>query len=135
MERTGFLPEKLIIEAIRESNNYDPSEDLDHAGGFVLCEAVEWRTWLIATRLRLYCILDRRDPGGPRILWSISRSRLFERGRFCLEVRRRDRGGRPSVDIGYRKDTEYSPWLFEEMDIRERIKGLVLEKMRGKNLP
>jgi hypothetical protein len=130
-EKTEFVPERLIIEAIMESNNFDPAaEDLDHAGGFVLYEGPGMRTWLIATRLRLYCIADRREPGGPRILWSISRSRLFDGEEFILEVRSYREGGKDRVDIGYRKNCPFSPWLFSTMSLEERIEALLRKKMR-----
>ncbi len=129
-EKTEFLPERLIIEAIRESNNYDPAaEDLADAGGFVLYESPGERTWLIATRLRLYCIADRKEPRGPRILWSISRSRLFDGDKITLEVRPCRQGGRDRIDIGYRKNCPFSTALFSNTDPGDRIEALVREKM------
>jgi len=128
-EKTEFFPERLIIEAIRESNNFDPAENLEEAGGFVLYEGPGVRTWLIATRLRLYCIADRREPGGPRILWSISRSRLFDGDELRLTVRTYWKDGVERADTGYRKNCPFSPVPFSTMSLEERIETLVREKM------
>ncbi len=132
---TGFLPESLIIEAIRGGNNYDPAEDLAHAGGFVLFDGRGMRTWLVATRLRLYCVADERRASGPRILWSISRSRLFGGGKgavgqsLSIEVRPCNERGAKRVDIGYRKGCPYSPGLFRDTGVGERVRALLREKM------
>ncbi len=124
----GFAPEDMITGCIAGSNNFDPYEDLESAGGFVLFDGAVTRVWLIATRLRLYNIIDDRREKGPRINWSISRSRLYKKGAIILEVRE-DSKGKDLVDIGYRKGCAFSPGLFAGVGLKERILALLKEKM------
>lgn len=132
----GFYSRKKIIEHIRESNNFDPDECLAGAGGFVIHESAFERTWLVATKLRIYSILDDRRRTEPWINWSISRSRIFATGArgedFILEIKLHPLDEKDGlVDIGYRAGNAYSRGLFPHGDIslKEKIKDLILEKM------
>ncbi|MFQ5428424.1 MAG: hypothetical protein ACE5EZ_05525 [Thermodesulfobacteriota bacterium] len=134
--RRDFLPESSIAAGIAESNNFDPSEDIANARGFILFDSVGKRVWLMATKLRLYSMTDNRTGTGPRIDWSISRSRLFSRGLLCLQVIERKGEGEGNgesekaiVDIGYRKGNAFSPRLFMSRSLEERIRALIEERM------
>jgi len=74
-------------------------------------------------------VADDQRRNGPRILWSISRSRLFEEKKFSLEVHVHREDGGDRVDIGYRKSCAFSPELFASTGLKERIEALVREKM------
>jgi len=140
-----FYPEQRIVRHIRESNNFNPDESVETAGGFVIHESALERTWLVATKLRIYSILDDRRKTEPWINWSVSRSRIFAaRGvggsggdggdgeKFILEIKSRPLDEKDGlVDIGYRRGNPYSKSLFPGGDtsLREKIKTLILEKM------
>jgi len=127
-ESGGFAAEADILEAVRHSNNFDPQEDVDEAEAFVIFERPDERRWLVVTRLRIYSVVDR--PGeGPRIEWSISRSKIFSEGRYVLEVRVSKDGDRDMVDIGYRKRNPFNPRLIPG-GIDQRIRGAVMRRMR-----
>lgn len=126
----GFYSREKIILSIRESNNFNPDESLETAGGFVIHEDALERTWLVATKLRVYSILDDRRRIEPWINWSVSRSRIFSGGKFILDIKSRPLDEKNGlVDIGYRKGNRYTKGLFERGGIAEKIKTLILEKM------
>ncbi|MFQ5441163.1 MAG: hypothetical protein ACE5EB_00385 [Thermodesulfobacteriota bacterium] len=125
-----FYSREKIILSIRESNNFNPDESLETAGGFVIHEDALERTWLVATKLRVYSILDDRRRIEPWINWSVSRSRIFSGGKFILDIKSRPLDEKNGlVDIGYRKGNRYTKGLFERGGIAEKIKTLILEKM------
>ncbi|MFQ5354100.1 MAG: hypothetical protein ACE5DR_04055 [Thermodesulfobacteriota bacterium] len=128
MPQRGFLPERLIAGVIADSNNFDPDEDIGAARGFVLFDSAAKRVWLMATKLRLYCLSDERRAVGPSIEWSISRSKLYCRGTLSIEIKER-KGERDLVDIGYRKGNAFSPALFISCTPEERIRALIKETM------
>lgn len=129
-----FLSKDALIACVSQSNNFDPSEDLESADGFLIFQSDFFKSWLVATRLRLYNIIDdirRRDA---RINWSISRSKIFVTGGLTLDIEVREakdktgQGG-SSIDIGYRPGNPFSPELFPANDVAERIVALVRERM------
>jgi len=124
----AFAKEEQIINCVHESNNFDPEEDLEKAGGFVLFDGAHKRVWLIATRLRLYSISDNKKQKGPRIDWSISRSKLYTRGALELNIRE-EKKGKDLVQIGYRRGCAFSPGLFTATALEEKILALLREKM------
>jgi len=123
-----FVAGEEITGSIRESNNFDPDEGIEEAGGFLLFEGDNKRVWLIATSLRLYSIVDDRTKKEPRIEWSISRSRLYTKSSITLKVRI-NKAGKNLVDIGYRKACAFTPRLFTDITLKERIHALLREKM------
>ncbi len=129
----GFCSKHDIVAQISESNNFDPAEDLESADGFIIFQSDFIKSWLVATRLRLYNIIDDIQKKDLRINWSISRSKIFISGELFLDIAVRagkERGeGSAFIDIGYRAGNPFSPELFEASDVAERIVSLVAEKM------
>ncbi len=128
--KRAFLGKPDIIGYLRESNNYTPDEDLGSADGFILFDSSLQRIWLLATRYRLYSVTDDIRKREPVINWSISRSRIVNTGGASLSLKTftLDRG-EALIDIGYRPGTRYSPELFKDKDLKERILKLVQDKL------
>lgn len=125
-----FTPKEGVIAHVGESNNYTPDEDLANADGFTIFESTGRRIWLVATRLRLYSIVDDTGEKGPRIRWSISKSRIFTAGEMTLEMAIKEYNEECGlIDIGYRKDCLYSKNLFPANDLAERITLLIMSRM------
>lgn len=128
-----FCSKLDIIARISGSNNFDPAEVLEEADGFIIFQSNSIKSWLVATRLRLYNIIDDIRKKEARINWSISRSKIFISGELSLDIAVRtgiEKGeGSTFIDIGYRAGNPFSPELFEASDVAERIVSLVAEKM------
>lgn len=94
----------------------------------MLFDGARKRVWLIATRLRLYSITDDKRQKGPRIDWSISRSKLYTKGSLVLKVVD-DKRGEDLVQIGYRRGCAFSPGLFTAAGLEKKILTLLRDKM------
>lgn len=129
----GFCSKHDIIAQISESNNFDPAECLESADGFIIFQSGLIKSWLVSTRLRLYNIIDDIGKKDARINWSISRSKISISGELSLDIV--VRGGKQPcegsslIDIGYRQGNPFSPELFDESDVAEKILALVAKKM------
>ena len=70
-----------IIAAIRESPDFDPrKEDIADAEALLIFQTSKQQTWLVATRTRLYCVLDDLRRSFRPVRWSLGAERLTETG-------------------------------------------------------
>ena len=124
MERA--LVKDRIIEQVKKSNNYTPDEDLGNADSFIIFQDTDKQIWLVFTRFRIYSIIDDVRERGPRIQWSISKSRIITKGEMTLDIRIKNYTDECGfIDIGYRKECIFSKHLFPRGDIIEKIRRLI----------
>jgi hypothetical protein len=119
------LSRDAIIAEVSKSNNFDPAEDLKSADGFIIFEDSFQKSWLVATKLRLYNIIDDTRKKEASINWSISRSKIIIDSELSLDIEIRG----DIIDIGYRIGNPFSSELFSSGDVKEKILSLVRKEM------
>jgi hypothetical protein len=128
-----FKSREEIVRYIVNSVNFDSTtESPESAKALLLFQTAKQRTWLVATRERLYCVLDDVRKPEPHINWSLPRRQVIEDGNVVLDIRPHDRTERTElVDFG----PEHRRWLytrdlFERGDVASAIREF-LEKAMG----
>lgn len=111
--------------AIRGLIERDPGFDRTQesaaaARTLLIFETSKQRTWLVATRLRVYCVLDDVRKERPRVQWSVAKADAAH-----VETRpKTDQTG--VVDVGKRNHWWlYSTRLFTEKPIEQQISELI----------
>jgi hypothetical protein len=130
--RGQFKSADEVAETVRQSKNFDDSEeDPSNAGALLIFQTSKQQTWLVATRKRLYCILDDLGRAFTRVEWSMPRKKLVAQGNLLVRIKARDRTGRTGlVDIG----DEHCNWLFSRKlftneTVESRIRDLITRQM------
>ena len=125
-----FLAKERIIEHVKESNNYTPDEELGNADALIIFQESDKQIWLVFTRFRIYSIIDDVRERGPRIQWSISKSRIITKGEITLDIRIKNYTDECGfIDIGYRKDCIFNKHLYPRGDIIGKIRRLIRSTM------
>ena len=130
-ERTLLGPSQ-IDDAIRNSTKYQGElEDGDAPKSLLIFETSKQRTWIIATRHRLYCVLDDVRKERPTVRWSMAKDELLEGGKFSLALNVRPKTENTGmIDFGpNHKDWLFSYKLFSNFSIEESVERLVARKM------
>ena len=107
-----FSSELEIRESIKKSKSHDSSsESLDDAGSLLIFETSRQHTWLVATRARLYFILDDARKPAPEVKRAVRRSDLKTRpdGRIAVDTRSKSTTT-GLVDVGLRR----RGWLYSK---------------------
>ncbi len=107
-----FSSELEIRESIKKSKSHDSSsESLDDAGSLLIFETSRQHTWLVATRERLYFILDDARKPAPEVKRAVRRSDLKTRpdGRIAVDTRSKSTTT-GLVDVGLRR----RGWLYSK---------------------
>jgi hypothetical protein len=127
-----FKSREEIVRYIVNSVNFDSTtESPESAKALLLLQTAKQRTWLVATRERLYCILDDVRKPESHINWSLPRRQVIEDGNIVLEIRPHDRTERTGlVDFG----PEHRRWLytrdlFERGDVASAIREFLKKAM------
>jgi hypothetical protein len=127
-----FKSREEIARCIVNSVNVDPrTEDPESASTLLLFQTSKQRTWLVATRERLYCILDDVRKPEPHINWSLPRKHIVADGDVVLDVRLHDRTENMGlIDFG----SDHRRWLytrdlFERGDVVSAVKDLLKKTM------
>lgn len=127
-----FWARESVAAHITQSVNFDAtSESPLDAKTLLLFETSKQHTWLVATRQRLYCILDDVRKPEPHINWSMGRSRIVSDGEVILEIRSRNRGEQTGlVDLGPdHRGWLYTRDLFEGGDVVSAIRDFLTKAM------
>ena len=108
----SFSSELEIRESIKKSKSHDSSsESLDDAGSLLIFETSRQHTWLVATRERLYFILDDARKPAPEIRRTVRKSDLKTRPDGRIAVVTRSKSTRTGlVDVGLRR----RGWLYSK---------------------
>ena len=121
-----------IVSKIVSSKNYQRElEEGDRPSSLLLFETSKQHTWLVATRRRLYCILDDVRNSEPKVNWSMARSALVENGTLKIDLKSRDKSSTAGmVDIGHKHPNWlFSKKFFTDKKVAEEIRDLVIGKM------
>jgi hypothetical protein len=116
-----FLSEDDIKRAITRSKNYE-AEGYANANALLIFSTSTQQTWLVASKSRLYCLLDDRRNPDSKVRWSM---KLFEAAASNIRARNyKDRTG--YIDIGRHTDWLYTKSLFRNQGgIVEAIRSLI----------
>lgn len=108
--RLDFKSKSEIIEFVRNSKNFDPEgENLEQAVALLFFITSKQYTWFVATKKRLYCILDDIRKDAPHINWSMSRQALVAGDKVVVNVSSREKSEFTGLlDIG----DEHRGWLY-----------------------
>ncbi len=126
-----FLQAGQIAEAIRQSRNFDSTkEDPTLAATLLIFQTSYQQTWLVATRERLYCVLDDLKKSFTRVQWSMARDGLISNGQVSVSIATRDKTDRSGLlDIGEHKGWLFSKKLFADTNIESATRGLISQQM------
>lgn len=107
------------------------TENYVEAEPLLLFQTRKQRTWLIATALRLYCLLDDIRADEPTVAWSIPREEILEDDHVRVIVETHAKS--PSVGLidfaAKHRNWLYSKNLFRDRGIRESIVDLIGRNM------
>ena len=127
-----FWPEREILAFIRESKHFDASrEDSKKASGLLIFQTRSQQTWLVATTLRLYVILDDRRKQLPTVIRSLAKERLLkDDGSLALGLGERERSRNTGVLLmeSY-KGLLFSYKLFPDTLITDSVAQLIRRVM------
>jgi len=130
--RTDFETDEGIRQFITRSRNFDPNtEDPSEAELLLIFQTSNQQTWLVATRERLYCILDDIRKDQPHINWSMPKGQLVTDNKVTVEIVTKERRKRSGlVDISSKHENWlYTKHLFSESGIEDQIRNLIAKKM------
>jgi len=125
-----FRSEREIRGFIIQSKGYQ-DEDPDRANVLLIFSTSKQRTYLVATELRLYCILDDNRKPEPHVNWSLPRDQVAGDEAPILDLETRDKTDRTGlIDIGGRhKQWLFSRDLFVQQPIETQVADLVTRSM------
>lgn len=108
----NFSSESEIRKSIKNSKSYDSSsESSDDANGLLIFETSRQHTWLVATRERLYFILDDVRKPAPQIKRAVRRDDLKIGPDGTIAVNTQPKSTHTGlVDIGLRR----RGWLYSK---------------------
>lgn len=119
-DRTTFESVESIKNFIKNSKNYDSSkESPEKSNSLLIFNTSSQQTWLIATEMRLYCILDDLRKPTLHINWSINRDQIIQNNKIIIDLNTRDKTENTGLlDIG----KYHNKWLFsKKLFLRESI--------------
>ena len=108
----AFSSEREIRQSIEKFKEYDSSrESPENARGLLIFETSKQHTWIVATRDRLYFILDDVRTPAPRVARSVGRSEMTTRSDGTISVDTKPKSVRTGlVDVGLRR----RGWLYSK---------------------
>jgi hypothetical protein len=120
-----------VVDVVQQSKNFDCSqEDLTKAEALLIFQTSKQQTWLVATRVRLYCVLDDLGKSFTRVQWSTSRNKLIADGKIGARIVTRNKTERTGLlDIGEHRGWLFSKRLFTDETIESRITNLIARQM------
>jgi hypothetical protein len=120
-----------IAARITEARAFNPHvEDAKSAEPLLIFQTSKQQTWLVATKARLYCVLDDLPRGFTRVQWSMNADTLVEDGKVIIPISTRDKTDRTGLlDIGMHRGWLFSKKLFTARSIEEELRTLLLQKM------
>ena len=130
--RREFLSDTEIAQFIRNSVNFNnDKENPDNAKTLKFFSTSKQHTWLVATKHRLYCILDDIRKPKPHINWSISRDKIFDGDNLKINIRIKERSEYiGKLDFGKNhQDWLYSKSLFEDSPANQSVEDFLKSSM------
>ncbi len=106
-----FASEQEIKAHIKKSPSYSLEEENDEKNLMLLFHTTKQKTWIVASKMRLYCILDDVRKERPKITWSIPKVDIIEEEDLKIEIKARNRIQKKrtgSIDFG----EDHQRWLY-----------------------
>ena len=131
--RREFFSDKGIAHYITNSRNFNKKvEDPDSAQTLLFFSTSKQHTWLVATKHRLYCLLDDVRKPEPHINWSISRDKIFKGDTLKLEIGMKERSQSiGKLDFGEKhRNWLYSKSLFRISPANESVEDFLMRSMK-----
>jgi hypothetical protein len=129
--RGEFKSLKEIIEIVRQSPKFDRNhEDAASAEALLIFQTSKQQTWLVATRARLYCILDDLRRSSTRVQWVLSANDLVAEGNITAPILAKDKNQRTGLlNVGPRRNWLFSKKLFANTSAENQVKDLIRKQM------
>ena len=129
--RGEFKTADQIIEVVREHSAFNPQrEDAAEAEALLIFQTSKQQTWLVATKARLYCVLDDLGKSFTRVQWTMPAEELVSDGEVTVGISTRDKTERTGrLDIGEHRGWLFSKKLFTSEPIEARVRDLIARKM------
>jgi hypothetical protein len=130
--RDDFESKMGICRFIVNSKNFDPErENPDEAEALLIFSTSRQHTWLVATKERLYCILDDIRKDKPHINWSIPKQALVSGQDVTVGISSRDKSQLSGlVDISDKHPGWlYTKRLFPISSVENEIRSLIRRNM------
>ncbi|HEY0349654.1 MAG TPA: hypothetical protein VGC60_16010 [Pyrinomonadaceae bacterium] len=126
-----FKSPEEIIELIRTSDQFDaPQEDTAGAEALLIFQTSKQQTWLVATRARLYCVLDDLNKSFTRVQWTTPADKLVAGDQIAVEISTSDKTERTGrLNIGERRNWLFSKKLFPTEGPEARVKEMITRQM------
>lgn len=121
-----------ITAYVKNSKNFNLEfENLSEAKALLIFQTSNQHTWLVATKTRLYCILDDIRKPLPHINWSMSRQKILDGPHLSIPITARDKSRTTGlVDFDPKhKNWLYTKYLFEGKSIVDSIESFIRESM------
>ena len=127
----NFRTQDEIKEIVRTDPRFDHSAELfQDLGALLIFKTSTQQTWLVASNMRLYCVLDDIKNRFTQLQWALPRGELVSpAGQLVVHIRWRDRSASVGLlDIGKHAGWLYSKRLFDEPPDK-RISELIQKAM------
>ena len=125
---SGFRDPDDIQDYVVHSKNFDSSrEDPEDANVLLLFHTSKQKTWLVATKERVYCILDDIRKSEPHINWSVTRNRIVDDEAVVWRIDKSDKNSKTGI-LNFenaKSSWYYSKDLFIGKDVVDEIENFV----------
>lgn len=126
-----FATKDEIAEVVAAYPGFDKlREGLETAQFLLVFATAKQRTWLVATKERLYCILDDIRKDNPKRQWKIKKENIVAGKDIQLVLKTHDRSQRTGLlDIGEKQSWLFSKDLFIDEPIENKIREIIAKTM------
>jgi len=130
-ERSFASPKDIKTSIEKFAGFQHREEPLADREVLLIFESSKQRTWLVATKGALYCVIDRLSEPEPRARWRIGMERIFSnKDGIFLSIQTEeysDSAGHLVIDK--KRPRLYSRRLFTDFPVEQRIKSLLLKAL------
>lgn len=125
--RDEFKSPSEIIELLSTSKDFNAQEeDITAAEALLLFQTSKQQTWLVATRARLYCVLDDLNKSFTRVQWTMPAEKLVLSEDVTAEISTHDKSEKTGLlSIGDRHNWLFSKKLFPAEDLPDKVRTLI----------
>jgi len=139
----GFASVDEILLTVSRYAEDTQDKGAENAKALLIFITSRQQTWLVATRRKLYCVLDDLRDEEPRVWWDYSVEYSLDQKKFFLSdnegkpvsVEFREQPGETSILRINSQDWQYSNKLFTPVSIQESLGRLIAEAQGSPALP
>jgi hypothetical protein len=119
-----FLAQSDVRAFLEKSGG--PGEEFMRSEMLLIFDTRIQHTWLLATNLALYCIIDTRRQPTARRLWRIARSDIERDGKLILEIRETALSDQDNyLIIDGKRPRKFTKRIFQTLTIRESVENML----------